>query len=167
MSAFLHWPDARLRGPARAVEGLTPEVERIWTRLLGLMYDTPGIVGLAAPQIGEALAVAVVDASDNRREPVRMANPELVWVSEETGTRREGSPNLPGAGAEIRRPSAVRVRFVNETGAVVELPFEGLWAASVQHQIDHLAGRMFFDRLSRLKRERLLAAVAKRARRGG
>jgi len=167
MGAFLRWPDPRLGVPAARVGAVDADVEAHWQRLVGLIVATPGIVGLAAPQIGEGRAVAVVDCSAARDAPVRLADPEILWASQETRLHREGSPNLPGAWAEVARPAAVRVAFLDASGERVERDFEGLWATSVQHQIDHLEGRMFFDRLSRLKRERLLKAAAKRGRSGG
>ena len=155
MRPFLQWPDARLRTPAAEVE-VDDGARAIWDELLDVMYATPGIVGLAAPQLGHGLRLAVLDCSKERNEPVRLANPELTWVSDQMRAHKEGSPNLPGCWAEIERPSEVRVRFRNETGAVVEMGFTELWATSAQHQIDHLDGKMFFDRLSPLKRQRLL-----------
>ncbi|MEM1346191.1 MAG: peptide deformylase [Pseudomonadota bacterium] len=161
---FKPWPHKALSTPAAAVAEIDEAALAVWTRLLEAMYGARALVGLAAPQIGLSQRLAVVDCSASRREPVRLANPELIWASTETARHAEGSPNLPGLSAEIERPARVRVRFLNETGAQVECDFDGLWAASVQHQIDHLEGRMFFERLSRLKRQRLLARHAKQAR---
>jgi peptide deformylase len=120
----------------------------------------PG-VGLAAPQIGVPLALAVVDASTARGQAVRMANPEVLHASVEFREHEEASPCLPGASAVISRPRAVTVRFLNERDEVEERDFVGLWATSVQHQIDHLAGRMYFDRLSRVRRDMLLRKARK------
>jgi len=167
MVAFALWPQAVLRRPARPVEGVDDSVLAVWREMLGAMYDTPGIVGLAAPQLGHSVRLAVLDYSDTRAEPVRLANPEIIWVSAESAMREEASPHVPGLAARIARPAEVRVRFMNETGATMECQFDGLWATSAQHQIDHLDGRMFFDRLSRLKRDRLLAKHAKQRRRAG
>jgi peptide deformylase len=166
MSLFARWPQPVLRRPAAPVAAIDAQARAIWDEMLAAMYATPGIVGLAAPQLGHGVRLAVLDCSEARDAPVRLANPELVRVSDETARRAEGSPHLPGLMAEIERPAEVRVRFLDGTGRETERDFDGLWAAAVQHQIDHLEGRMFFDRLSRMRRQRLLAAHAKRGRRG-
>lgn len=165
MARFVPWPDPILRSPAEPVE-VDDRARAVWQEMLEAMYATRGLVGLAAPQLGHGLRLAVLDCSKEKREPLRLANPELVWVSETMRTHHEGSPNLSGVSAEIERPAEVRVRFLNEAGAVVETAFEGLWATAVQHQIDHLEGRMFFDRLGPVRRQRLLekARKARKAR---
>ena len=93
-----------------------------------------------------------------------MANPEVLHASVQLREHEEASPNLPGVSAAIARPRAVTVRFLNAEGALEERDFVGLWATSVQHQIDHLQGRMYFDRLSKLKRERLVKRAGKLGR---
>jgi peptide deformylase len=128
------------------------------------MEAMPG-VGLAAPQIGIMLRLAVVDASDRRSEAVRMANPVVLHSSVQMRAHEEASPNLPGVSAVIERPRAVTVRFLSEAGTVEERDFVGLWATSVQHQIDHLDGRMYFDRLSPLKKRMLIQRAEKLRRR--
>ncbi len=162
---FLRWPDRRLATEAAPVEDVTDTTRAIWDEMIRAMEQMPG-VGLAAPQIGVMLRLAVVDASASRGQAVRMANPEIVAVSARLRTQTEASPNLPGVGAEIARPAEVRVRFTDEAGTVLERDFAGLWAASAQHQIDHLQGRMYFDRLKPVKRRLLLARAAKRQRQG-
>jgi peptide deformylase len=156
------WPDARLRTPAADVAAITDEVRAIWADMIDTMEAMPG-VGLAAPQIGVMLRLAVVDASDKRGQAVRMANPEVVHASVQLRDHEEASPNLPGVSATISRPRAVLVRFLNEAGVIEERDFVGLWATSVQHQIDHLAGRMYFDHLSKVKRDMLIRRARKRA----
>jgi len=120
----------------------------------------PG-VGLAAVQLGEMRRLVVVDASDARDQVIRMANPEVLQASAKMNTHVEASPNLPGVQAVVQRPRAVSVRFLNDQGVVERREFVGLWATSVQHQIDHLNGKMYFDRLSRVKRDMLLKKAAK------
>lgn len=161
---FVLYGDRRLHTPAVAVEAITDEVRGIWADMIDTMDAMPG-VGLAAPQIGVALRLAVVDASDRRGQAVRMANPEVLHVSVQLRAHDEASPNLPGVFARIERPRAVTVRFLNERGEVEERDFVGLWATSVQHQIDHLDGRMYVDHLSALKRRMLVAKSAKLSRR--
>ena len=154
------WPDPRLRAVAEPVATITDEVRAIWADMIDTMEAMPG-VGLAAPQIGVGLRLAVVDASDTRGQAVRMANPEVLHASGQMRGHDEGSPNLPGVWARIERPRAVTVRFLNDAGAVEERDFVGLWATSVQHQIDHLNGRMYFDHLSKVKRDMLLRRARK------
>jgi len=157
---FVPWPDKRLRTVAAPVEAVTDEIRAIWTDMIDTMEAMPG-VGLAAPQIGVMLRLAVVDASDTRGEAVRMANPEILHASVQLRDHEEGSPNLPGVWAKVSRPRAVTVAYLDETGTRVERDFVGLWATSVQHQIDHLNGRMYFDRLSKVKRDMLIRKARK------
>ena len=156
----LLWPNPMLRRPADLVDGITDEVRGIWDEMIEVMEAMPG-VGLAAPQIGVPLALAVVDASEERGQAVRMANPEVLHASVQMRDHDEASPCLPGVSAVIARPRAVTVEFLNERGEREERDLVGLWATSVQHQIDHLAGRMYFDRLSRTRRDILLRKARK------
>ena len=153
---FVPFPDPRLRAVAEPVAAVDGNVRVIWDEMLAAMYAMPG-VGLAAPQIGVGLRLAVIDCSDSRDRPVRLANPVLVSASEVMRKGPEGSPNLPGFVEEVERPIRATVRYLNEIGEEVEREFTGLWSASVQHQIDHLNGKLFFDRLPPLRRRRLLA----------
>ena len=157
---ILRWPDKRLRTPAADVAEVTDEVRGIWDDMIATMEAMPG-VGLAAVQIGVMQRLAVVDASEERGQAVRMANPEVVHASVQPREHEEASPCLPGVSAKITRPRAVTVRFLNADGEVEERDFVGLWATSVQHQIDHLAGRMYFDRLSKMRRDMLLKKARK------
>lgn len=157
---FVMWPDKRLRTPAEVVAGVTDEVRAIWDEMTEAMDAMPG-VGLAAVQLGIMKRLAVVDASDERGKAVRMANPELLHASVQPREHQEASPNLPGVSAVISRPRAVTIAYLDESGERVERDFVGLWATSVQHQIDHLNGRMYFDNLSKLKRDRLIAKARK------
>ncbi len=161
---FLRWPDARLKTPAEAVASVDDAVRAVWDDMLDSMYAMPG-VGLAAPQIGVMLRLAVVDCSEVGKAPIRMANPELLWASDETAKHREGSPNLPGLWEEVERPARVRMRWLDETGAEVERELEGLWATSAQHQLDHLDGRVFIDRLKPVKRRMAVEKLRKLDRR--
>ena len=157
---FVSYPDKRLKTVAAPVETVTDGIRAIWDDMVETMDAMPGY-GLAGPQIGVMQRLAVVDCSDERGQAVRMANPEILHASAKLREHEEASPNLPGLSAVIERPRAVTVRFINEAGEVVEQDFVNLWATSVQHQIDHLNGKMYFDNLSRLKRERLLKRAAK------
>lgn len=154
------WPDPVLRKPAADVPEVTDAVRAIWADMIDTMDAMPGY-GLAAVQIGVPCRLAVVDCSDARGQAVRMANPEVLHASGQLREHEEASPNLPGVSAVVRRPRAVTVRFLNASGGVEERDFVGLWATSVQHQIDHLAGKMYFDHLSPLKRKMLIAKAEK------
>jgi len=157
---FLMWPDKRLRTAVDPVEAVTDETRAIWDEMIEAMDAMPG-VGLAAVQLGIMQRLAVVDASDERGQAVRMANPEILHASVEYREHEEASPNLPGVSARFTRPRAVTVRFLNQDGVWDRKDFVGLWATSVQHQIDHLNGRMYFDNLSKMKRDMLLKKARK------
>lgn len=159
----LPWPHALLRAPAADVVAITDEVRAIWADMIDTMDAMPGY-GLAAVQIGVPLRLAVVDCSDRRGQAVRMANPDVLHASVQLRGHEEASPNLAGVSAVIQRPRAVKVRFLNDRGEAEERDFVGLWAISVQHQIDHLAGKMYFDHLSPLKRKMLIAKAEKLGR---
>ncbi len=159
---IIPWPDKRLRAIADPVDAVTDDIRALWNDMIAVMEAMPG-VGLAAPQLGVSLRIAVVDASDTRGQVVRMANPEILHSSIELRPHQEASPNLPGVSAVVKRPRAVTVQFLNEAGAAEQRDFIGLWATSTQHQIDHLNGKMYFDRLSKVKRDMLLRKARKGA----
>ena len=161
---FLPYADRRLHIPAEAVAAITETVRMIWDDMIDTMDAMPG-VGLAAPQIGILQRLAVVDASDKRGQAIRMANPEILHASVQMRAHDEASPNLPGVFARIERPRAVTVRFLNADGEIEEKDFVGLWATSVQHQIDHLNGKLYVDHLSPLRRKMLVAKSDKLNRR--
>ena len=156
------WPDKRLRTAAAPVDAITDDIRAIWADMVDTMDAMPG-VGLAANQIGVLLRLAVVDASEARGQAVLMANPVVLHASVQFRNHDEASPNLPGVWAKIQRPRAVTVEFLNDTGEIEQKDFVGLWATSVQHQIDHLNGKMYFDHLSKMKRD-MLIKKAKKAR---
>ena len=163
---FVMWPDKRLRSIAGDVTEITDEIRETWADMVATMEAMPG-VGLAAVQIGMMLRLAVVDASEERGQAVLMANPEILHASVQPRDHDEASPNLPGVDARISRPRAVTVRFINERGELEKRDFVSLWATSVQHQIDHLAGKMYFDHLKPVKRQMLLKRAQKLAKSGG
>ena len=129
----LPWPDKRLRTKADEVTEITDDIRRIWQDMIDTMEAMPG-VGLAAPQIGVMLRLAVVDGSAERGKAVRLANPEILHSSIELREHEEASPNLPGVSAKVKRPRAVTVKFLNEQGMVDRRDFVGIEATSVQHQ---------------------------------
>ena len=156
---FLRWPDPRLRRVAEPVAAVTDEVRAIWDEMVEAMHAMPG-VGLAAPQLGIPLRLAVVDADDGRGVD-RMANPRILHASVELREHEEASPNLPGVSAVVARPRAVTVAYLDEEERERTEDFVLLRATSVQHQIDHLDGKLYVHRLSRLKRDRLIKRASR------
>jgi len=154
------WTHPCLRRVASPIEKITPEIEDIWRDMIAVMEAMPG-VGLAAPQLGIGLRLAVMDASSARGEVLRMANPEILHVSAKVEMGEEASPNLPYVSAQIERPRGVTVRYMDESGAWQEKDLVGLWARSTLHQVDHLNGRLYFDHLSKLKRDMLIKKARK------
>ena len=157
---FVSWPDKRLRTAVPEVVEITDQIRLIWSDMVETMDAMPG-VGLAAPQIGVMMQLAIVDASPDRKRRIFLANPTILSTSEEMNTHDEASPNLPGVSAIIKRPKNVSVRYLNEDGVITRGDFTGLEATSVQHQIDHLQGKMYFDNLGRVKRDMLLRKARK------
>ncbi len=155
-------PDPRLKKVAAPVAHVDAQIRRVMDDMLETMYEAPGI-GLAAPQVGVLKRVMVLDVTgkDEERRPYRMANPELVWVSDEDATYEEGCLSLPEHYADVVRPAAARVRYLDEENEVRELAAEGLLATCVQHEMDHLDGILFVDHISALKRNMILRKLLK------
>ena len=155
-------PDPRLKRRAKSVEKVDARIRQLMDDMLETMYAAPGI-GLAAPQVGVLERVIVVDVSPDEEEaqPLRMANPEILWHSEELGTYDEGCLSLPEHYAEVERPKQVRVRFIDQDNEIREMEADGLLATCIQHEIDHLNGTLFVDHLSSLKRNMILRKLTK------
>jgi peptide deformylase len=155
-------PDPRLKRPAEPVGEVDSEIRRLMDDMLETMHAANGI-GLAAPQVGERKRVIVVDvaAADETAAPMFLANPKIVWQSEETVLAEEGCLSLPDQYAEVRRPRSVRVRFLDRDNAAREVEADGLLARCIQHEIDHLRGTLFVDHLSSLRRGIILRRLAK------
>ena len=159
---ILLFPDPHLRAKARPVgPGDADAVRDLAPRMLESMYRAPGI-GLAAPQVGVGLRLVVVDLQrDDQRARVVLVNPEVVAASAEEAVREEGCLSLPGHYADVSRPARVKVRFHDLSGARREVEADGLLAACLQHEVDHLDGVLFVDHLSPLKRNMILRRIAK------
>ncbi len=155
-------PDPRLKLQAKAVDKVDAQVRRLMDDMLETMYVAPGI-GLAAPQVGVAKRIIVIDVADKGElpRPYRMANPEIVWKSDETATYEEGCLSVPEYYADVERAAKVRVRYLDEHNEIRELEAEGLLAVCIQHEIDHLAGTLFVDHISALKRGIILRKLGK------
>ncbi|MEE8504719.1 MAG: peptide deformylase [Kiloniellales bacterium] len=160
-------PDPRLKDVAAAVERVDDEVRQLMDDMLETMYQAPGI-GLAAPQVGVPKRVLVVDASKDpkNKEPQRMANPELVSVSDEDSSHEEGCLSLPDQFAEVVRPARIRVRYLDYEGELREMDTDGLLATCIQHEVDHLDGILFVDHISALKRNMILRRLTKMKKAG-
>ncbi len=158
-------PNPALKARTRLVRGADAEAVRaLVPRMFATMYHAPGI-GLAAPQVGSTLRLAVVDLMPgDAPSPLVLVNPEVVGRSDETATREEGCLSLPGHYADVTRPARVRIRYEDATGARREIEADGLLAACLQHEIDHLDGVLFVDHLSVLKRNMILRRMAKEQR---
>lgn len=155
-------PDPRLKKVCDPVAAPGEELVRLARDMLDTMYDAPGI-GLAAPQIGVTRRLIVMDCMKAPEVPrsVIMFNPQVTWSSEEASTYEEGCLSIPEQYAEVTRPAAVTVTWMDEAGAAQEETFEGLWATCVQHEIDHLNGKLFIDYLGMMKRQLITRKMEK------
>lgn len=160
-------PDSRLKVISKPVAGVDDALRALMDDMLETMYAAPGI-GLAAPQVGVGLRVIVLDvASEGEpKAPMQLANPEIVWASDDDASYEEGCLSVPEHYAEVVRPRAVKVRYLDEGGAAREIEAEGLLATCLQHEIDHLDGILFLDHLSALKRNMILRKLLKEKKRG-
>lgn len=145
---LLHDPDPRLRVMSQTVPEVTPWIRELLDRMLDTMYEHNG-VGLAAPQVNHALRLVVMDVQDGSG-PMKLVNPELSWVSPGSVRGQEGCLSVLGFSGHVTRPESVVVRYINELGEPCERSLSELAAKCVQHEIDHLNGVLFVDRLSRL-----------------
>jgi peptide deformylase len=159
---ILH-PDPRLKKRAEPVTVVTPELRTVAADMLDTMYDAPGI-GLAGPQIGQMSRIIVMDCVKNpdlAPRPIVLLNPQILWSSESLNTYEEGCLSLPEHYADVQRPAEVRARWMDLDGAMHEEHFTGLWATCVQHEIDHLEGKLFIDYLTPLKRQLITRKMEK------
>ncbi len=155
-------PDPRLKVKARPVEKVDEPLRRLMDDMLETMYAAPGI-GLAAPQVGVDKRVLVIDIAKDGdpKTPLRMANPQLLWVSDDDAVYEEGCLSVPEQYADVTRPARIRVRFLDHQNEIRELDADGLLATVVQHEMDHLDGILFIDHLSNLKRNMILRKLSK------
>ena len=155
-------PDPRLKIKAKPVAAVDAGVRRLMDDMLETMYRAIGI-GLAAPQVGAAKRVLVVDVAREGEapQPLRIANPEILWRSDELTTASEGCLSLPEHYADVERPAAIRLRYLDHENEIREIDAQGLLATCIQHEIDHLDGLLFVDHISALKRGMILRKLAK------
>ena len=160
--SILEFPDKRLRTVARPVDTFDAELSRLVDDMFETMYDAPGI-GLAATQVDVHRRLLVLDVSEDKSRPMVFINPEIL-SAEGHQVYQEGCLSVPGIYADVTRAATIRVRAQDRTGEVFELDADGLLAVCVQHEMDHLAGKVFVDYLSPLKREQVRKKLAKAAR---
>jgi peptide deformylase len=150
-------PEPQLRQLSAPVASVSKEIEALAEDMLETMYDAPGI-GLAAIQVGVPQRLVTIDLAkkDEAKSPIVFLNPEILSASEETSTYEEGCLSIPEYYEEVTRPASVRVRWMDLKGKTQEMDADGLLATCIQHEIDHLNGKLFIDYLSKLKRDRVM-----------
>ena len=160
---ILCYPDPRLHKVAQPVQAVDERIQTLVADMLATMYDAQGI-GLAATQVDVHERVVVIDTSEERNQPQVLINPEIVWASSEQVTGDEGCLSVPGIYDGVQRASAVRVQALDEKGRSRVIEAEGLLAVCIQHELDHLQGKVFVDYLSPLKRGRIKSKLLKQQR---
>ena len=155
-------PDPRLKKVSEPVKAVDERIRTLMDDMLETMYQAPGI-GLAAPQVGELKRIIVLDIAREGEEPqpLRLVNPEVVWVSDDDAVYNEGCLSVPEHYADVARPAQCRVRYLDHEGKAKEIEAEGLLATCLQHEIDHLEGVLFIDHLTSLKRNMILRKLLK------
>ncbi len=155
-------PDPRLRKPARPVASVDARIRRLMDDMLETMYAAPG-VGLAAPQVGESVRVLVLDSAraGEAPQPLRVANPEIVWEAAETVACEEGCLSFPDQYSDVERPREVKVRYLDHENEMRELHATGVLAVCLQHEMDHLDGVLFVDHISALRRGIIMRRLSK------
>jgi len=163
MRSILLHPDPRLKKAADPIDLPTPELAALAADMLQTMYEAPGI-GLAAPQVGVLRRLIVMDCEkgdDAVPRPLVLLNPQVVWSSEDRATYEEGCLSIPDHYGDVERPAEVTVRWMALDGTGQEEHFRGLWATCVQHEIDHLDGKLFIDYLKPLRRQMITRRMEK------
>ncbi|HJW51546.1 MAG TPA: peptide deformylase [Burkholderiaceae bacterium] len=158
---IIEYPDPRLRTVARPVTAFDDRLRRLVTDMAQTMYEAPG-VGLAATQVDVHERIIVIDVSESNDELQVFVNPEILWASEEQVECEEGCLSVPGVYDAVTRPAQVRVRAFDADGVAFERDCSGLLAVCVQHEMDHLLGKVFVEYLSPLKQERIKTKMKKR-----
>lgn len=163
MLTILRYPDKRLHKVARPVQAIDERIRKLAADMLETMYAAEG-VGLAATQVDVHERLIVLDVSEERDAPMVLINPELIWSSDDRELHQEGCLSLPGIYEEIERAERIRVRAHDEHGQLQEIEADGLLAICIQHEMDHLVGKVFVDYLSALKRGRIKTRLLKSER---
>lgn len=151
---ILEFPDPRLRNEALPVETVDDSIRKLADDMLETMYDAPGI-GLAATQVNVAKRLVVIDISEEKNQPLVLINPEVEVLGDEMEEMDEGCLSVPGVYETVQRPAHVKIRALDRDGSPFEIEDDGMLAVCIQHEIDHLDGKLFVDYLSPLKRQRI------------
>ena len=160
---ILEFPDLRLRKVAKPVANVDDKIRKLIDDMFATMYEAQGI-GLAATQIDVHLRVVVIDLQNEINEPLIMINPEFEVLTQEIDEMQEGCLSVPGIYEVVKRPEHIRLRALNRVGNTFELEAYGLLAVCIQHECDHLNGKLFVDHLSNLKRSRIRSKLTKQKR---
>ena len=160
---IIHFPDPRLHKVAKPVEAVDARIKQLVKDMAQTMYEAPGI-GLAATQVDVHERVIVIDLSDDQSDLQVLINPEITWASDEVQTYEEGCLSVPGVYDEVKRASEIKVTALDAEGQTQTFEAEGLLAVCIQHEIDHLNGKVFVERLSTLKQSRIRTKIAKQKR---
>jgi peptide deformylase len=160
---IIHFPDPRLHKVAKPVEAVDARIKQLVKDMAQTMYEAPGI-GLAASQVDVHERVIVIDLSDDQTDLRVLINPEIIWASDEVQTYEEGCLSVPGVYDEVKRASAIKVVALDQEGQKQTFEADGLLAVCIQHEIDHLNGKVFVERLSTLKQSRIRTKIAKQRR---
>ncbi|WBY00144.1 peptide deformylase [Ramlibacter tataouinensis] len=160
---ILRYPDPRLHTVARPVQAVDAQIRQLVADMLETMYDAHGI-GLAATQVDVHERVVVIDVSEERNRPLVLINPQIVWASEDRQVNEEGCLSVPGVYDGVERAGAVRVTALDDHGQPRTIEAEGLLAVCIQHEMDHLLGKVFVEYLSPLKRNRIKSKMLKARR---
>ena len=160
---ILEFPDSRLRTIAKPVAVVDDEVRQLIDDMFETMYDAPG-VGLAASQVDAHIQMMVIDITEEKNQLQVFVNPEITWASEEKQIYDEGCLSVPGVYDGVERPARIKVRALDRHGKQFELEADGLLAVCIQHEMDHLLGKVFVEYLSPLKRNRIKAKMIKEVR---
>ena len=154
-------PDPILRKKCEPLENVDDDVRKLMNDMLETMYKAPGI-GLAAIQVGILKRIVVIDVSkEEKKSPLFLVNPEIIYKSKNTAVYEEGCLSLPGQFAEIERPSECHIKYIDYDGKEAKLETKGLLATCIQHEIDHLNGILFIDYLSKLKKDMIIKKLVK------
>ena len=155
-------PDSRLKQISKKVEIIDDSIISTLDQMLECMYQNNGI-GLAAPQVGILKRLVVIDCSDNKdkKKPLKLINPEIIKLSKNTSEFEEGCLSLPSQYAKVIRPSEITLKYKNIEGLICESKFSGLEATCIQHEIDHLDGKLFVDHISKLKKNIIIKKLKK------
>jgi len=157
---ILHFPDPRLRTKAKAVAVVDDAIRQLVKDMFETMYEAPGI-GLAATQVNHHIRLVVIDISEDKSQPLVFINPEISPLTEDKAPYEEGCLSVPTVYDVVERPTRIKVNALNEQGEAFEMEVDGLLAVCLQHELDHLEGKLFVDYLSTLKRQRIKSKLQK------